>query len=294
MGLYGAIEAGGTKFVCAVADEDLKIIDKVSILTTVPEETMSRVLNFFANYQLQSIGVGSFGPIDINKKSESYGFITNTPKAGWSNYNFVGTIEEALEIPVSWDTDVNVAAYGEYNLGAARTDDSCLYLTVGTGIGGGAVYNGEILEGNSHPEMGHLLIRRYEDDGFSGVCPFHDDCLEGMASGKAIELRFGKKGSELDVDDPFWNAEANYLAQALVTYSLVLSPAKIILGGGVMKTPMLLDKIHEQFHHLQANYLNLPSLESYIVTPELGDEAGIMGCLLLAKENFELQRKALI
>lgn len=289
--LYGAIEAGGTKFVCAVSNDKLEIIERISVPTTFPEETMKLVMNFFSKYQIESIGIGSFGPIDIKKNSETYGYITSTPKKGWKNFDFLGQIKSELDVPLVWDTDVNVAAYGEFNIGAAEEVNSCLYLTVGTGIGGGAVFNGKILEGYSHPEMGHLLIRKNPEDDFEGACPFHGDCLEGLASGKAIEIRNGKKGTEIDKEHRTWTFEAKYIAQALVSYTLVLSPEKIILGGGVMKHEGLLDNIKKEFQRLLADYVDLPDLDEYITRPKLGDNSGIMGCLILAKENVN-NRKA--
>jgi len=281
---YGAIEAGGTKFECAVSNEELEVIEKVSIPTTSPEETMKQVFSFFDLYQLSSIGIGSFGPIDVNQNSSTYGHITTTPKAGWSGFDFVGVIKNRYQIPVAWTTDVNAAAYGENKRGSAEGSSSCLYLTVGTGIGGGAVVNGQLLEGFSHPEMGHLLVRPHQDDTYKGNCPYHHDCLEGLASGPAIEKRYQKKGIELGDDLHVWELEAYYLAQALITYTLTLRPEKIILGGGVMKQKHLFPLIRSKFEDMLARYVETPDITTYIVPPLLGDHAAITGCLLLAKE----------
>lgn len=286
MGLYGAIEAGGTKFVCAVANDCLEVKERISLPTTTPEETMAGVIDFFNQYrnELLSIGVGSFGPIDVNLKSDTYGYITTTPKPGWANYNMVGALKDAFDIPIAWTTDVNAAAYGELKKGAARGKNSCIYITVGTGIGGGIVVDGQILQGYGHPELGHILIRPHQNDSFEGRCPFHGNCLEGMAAGPAIEERYGIKGQDLTSDHEAWQLEAYYLAQALVDYTVTLSPEMIIFGGGVMHQaqlfPMIRQSFKEQLHH----YVQTPALDEYIVPCALGDNAGITGCLLLAKE----------
>lgn len=283
--MYGAIEAGGTKFVCAVSDKQLEIKERLSIPTTTPEETLKQVFDFFDQYTLTSIGIGSFGPIDVNEKSATYGYVTSTPKTAWKNFDFLGSVKQRYGIPVAWTTDVNAAAYGELKKGSAQGMESCLYLTVGTGIGGGAVVDGKVLSGYGHPEMGHLLVRMHPDDDFDGVCPYHGNCLEGVAAGPAIEKRYGKKGHELAEDKKVWEIEAFYLAQALVNYTLILSPEKIVLGGGVMKQTQLLSMIKEQFTQLMAGYVATPPLDEYIVTPELEDNAGITGCLLMAIEE---------
>lgn len=282
--MLGAIEAGGTKFILAVSDDDLNIIERVSIPTTTPEETFEKVFEFFDNYQVKAIGIGSFGPIDVNTGSDSYGFITSTPKTAWENTDFLGKMKERYSIPLGWTTDVNAAALGELTYGAARGKTSCLYLTVGTGVGGGAVLNSEPLEGYGHPEMGHILIRKHAEDSFEGSCPYHRDCLEGLAAGPAIEKRYNKKAQELTENEEVWEMEAYYLAQALMSYTLTLSPEKIILGGGVMKQTQLFPLIRNAFSELLNNYVQTPDLKDYIVSPELKDDAGITGCLILAQK----------
>lgn len=284
MKLLGAIEAGGTKFVCAVYTEDLTKVQDISIATTSPSVTMSEVFNFFDDYELSSIGIGSFGPIDVNTSSATYGYITSTPKTEWKNFNLLGQIKDRYNIPVAWTTDVNASTYGEYTYGAAADKKSCLYLTVGTGIGGGAVLEGKILNGFNHPEMGHLYVRRHAEDHYEGNCVFHKDCLEGLAAGPAIEKRYNRKAERLDTEHEVWDIQANYLAQAILAYTLVLSPEIIILGGGVMKQKQLYPLIREEFKKIHNNYLALPPMEEYIVAPELQDEQGIIGCALLAKE----------
>ena len=281
---YGAIEAGGTKFVCAVSNEKFDIIDQIIIPTTTPTETIQHVSQFFDRYSITSIGIGSFGPIDINKHSITYGYITTTPKPGWGNFDFIGTIQERYNVPVAFTTDVNAAAYGEYKKGRAQNSESCLYLTVGTGIGGGAVVNGKILEGYGHPEMGHLLVNMHPDDHYQGNCSYHGTCLEGLASGPAIEGRYHKKGQELKNDKKVWEIEAYYIAQALVSYTLILRPEKIIIGGGVSKQKHLFPIIRKEFKKLLADYVSIPDTNNYILDPGLGDNSAIIGCLILAME----------
>lgn len=283
MSYYGSIEAGGTKFVCAVADEELSIIERISIPTTLPEETLAQVFEFFDRYELKGLGVGSFGPIDVNEQSETYGYITSTPKNGWRNTDLLGLLKERYALPIAWTTDVNAAAYGEMHLGAGRNTQNCLYLTVGTGVGGGAVVQGSILHGFSHPEMGHISVTRHPEDSFESTCPYHDHCLEGLAAGPALEKRTGVKGQLLEADHIVWDVEAFYLAQALMNYTLILSPEKIILGGGVMKQTHLLEKIRQSLEEQLGGYVTLP--DDYIVGCGLGDNSGTIGCLLLAKEG---------
>ncbi|MFJ5621640.1 ROK family protein [Peribacillus loiseleuriae] len=289
--LYGAIEAGGTKFVCAVGDEKGNLIERIQIPTTVPDETMPEVIRFFSEYQLDAMGIGSFGPINVDTTSPTYGNITTTPKPGWKDYPLLQTIKEEFEVPVGFHTDVNAAALGESKVGAAAGLDSCLYITVGTGIGAGAVVGGRLLQGLSHPEMGHIAIRKHPDDLYKGRCPYHHDCLEGLASGPAIEERWGKPASNLADRDEVWELEAYYIAQAIAQYILILSPQKIILGGGVSKQEQIFPLIHNQVKKVLNGYVSLPELETkvadYIVKPGLGDDAGIIGSLLLADLAYQ-------
>ncbi|VXB73091.1 ROK fructokinase; glucomannan utilization protein E [Bacillus sp. 349Y] len=285
--MLGAIEAGGTKFVCAVGDEQGTIIDRVQIPTTLPEETIPKVIEFFRKHPVKAIGIGSFGPIDVNRESASYGNVTSTPKVGWKDYPFVQAIKDAIPVPVGFNTDVNAAALGEATFGAAKGLDSCLYITVGTGIGAGAVVQGKLLQGLSHPEMGHILIRRHEDDPYEGKCPYHKDCLEGLAAGPAIEARWGVKGDQLVDKGEVWEMEGYYIAQALMQYIVIISPKKIILGGGVMKQRQIFPIIYKHLEKMINGYVNLPPLEEYIVSPGLGDNAGITGSLMLAHEAYE-------
>jgi len=280
--MLGAIEAGGTKFVCAVGDNTGKIVDLIRIPTNEPLETMPKVVAFFRKYSIDAIGIGSFGPIDVNLNSSTYGYITSTPKTGWRNYPFVQEIKKALSVPVGFNTDVNAAALGEVTFGAAKGLDSCLYITVGTGIGAGAIVQGKLLQGLSHPEMGHILVRRHPDDNYNGKCPYHADCLEGLAAGPAIEERWKAKGIDLVERNEVWDLEGYYISQALMQYILILSPQKIIIGGGVMNQSQVFSSIFKYLPELIKDYISLPELTSYIVSPGLGDRAGIIGSLLLA------------
>lgn len=285
---FGAVEAGGTKFVCAIGNENGDVLVTKRITTEDPKKTIAAVIDFFNHYKLYALGIASFGPIDVNKESPSYGYITSTPKQGWRGFPFVRTMEEALNVPVGFNTDVNGAALGETVYGAAKGRAGCLYVTVGTGIGAGAVVKNSLLQGLSHPEMGHLLVRRHPGDSFAGICPYHKDCLEGLASGTAIEARWGKKASELAGQKKVWEMEAYYLAQALMQYILILSPEKIIMGGGVMKQEQLFPLIRRKLQELLAGYVVLPEtgegIDDYIVPPALGNHSGITGAFILAKQ----------
>lgn len=292
----GGIEAGGTKFVCAVGDESGNVLAKERIATKDPEYTMERVIEFFKNFHIDSLGIATFGPVDLDRDSAEYGSITSTPKPGWANFPFVRTMEEALHLPVGITTDVNGAALGELHHGAAKGLDGCLYLTVGTGIGAGLVNRDQLYQGLSHPEMGHILVRRDPGDHFEGICPYHHDCLEGMASGPALKAHWGKSASELPADHQAWRIEADYLAQALMQYVLIVSPKRIIMGGGVMKQQQLFPMIRRKVQELLAGYIDFPEfkggINSYIVPPALGDNSGITGALILAKKVYQAGREA--
>ena len=285
----GAIEAGGTKFVVSIGDENGKVLERASYPTTTPEETMNLVFSFFDGKEIDAIGVGSFGPIDPDINSKTYGYITTTPKPGWTNFNIMGALKQRYDIPLGFDTDVNGAALGEAIYGAAKGLDSALYLTIGTGIGGGAVVEGKLLHGLLHPEMGHMKLSVREDDQYIGKCPFHSTCFEGLAAGPAIEARWGKKAYELEETHPAWDLEAYYIAQALCVYILTLSPKKIILGGGVMHQlqlfPMIRNYVQTMLNgYIQKDEITTDLIKDYIVSPGLGDNAGVCGAFALAKQ----------
>jgi fructokinase len=299
MGLFGGIEAGGTKFVCAVGSNPEDLRKPFRFGTTTPTETIDKIIKYFREQNkketIDAIGIGSFGPIDLKKDSPSYGYITSTPKIKWQNTNFYGKIQEAFNIPVGFDTDVNAAALGEKKWGAARDVSDFIYVTIGTGIGGGGIINGDFLHGLVHPEMGHIFIPHDKTaDPYEGKCPFHKDCFEGLASGTAIKDRWGKPGEKLGRNHPGWDLEAKYISLAVIDYICTLSPQKVILGGGVMKQKKLLPLIHRRVKTLLNNYIQAPeikhNIEKYIVLPELGDSAGVLGAIALAQREYEKQR----
>jgi fructokinase len=289
---YGAIEAGGTKFVCAVGSGPDDLRAQVRIPTTTPHETLGRCLEFFrAQPPVEALGVACFGPIDLRVGSPLYGHVTTTPKLGWRNADVVGPLQGALGVPVGFDTDVNGAMLGEWRWGAARGSSSALYVTVGTGIGGGALLEGKLAHGLVHPEMGHLLLPREEGDAFEGVCPFHGGrCWEGLASGPAMERRWGRRAELLPPEHPAWELEARYLASALTTLVLVLSPERVILGGGVLLAPALLPLVRARLLESLGGYVAADAvtshIDTYVVPPLLGERSGIAGALALAERAF--------
>ncbi len=288
----GAIEAGGTKFLCAVGLDPWQVFDRVTIPTSDPATTMGTVLDFFGaaidrHGPIDAIGIASFGPVELRQGLDRHGFITATPKAGWSGTDVAGPIRRAFGLPVGFDTDVNGAALGEGRWGAGRGLSSFVYITVGTGIGGGAVVNGRILHGMVHPEMGHLSIGRWDGDDFPGVCPYHGDCLEGMAAGPALEARFGARPEELD--DARLKAAvevvSRYLAAGLRNLVYALAPARVIVGGGVSLLPGLFPALRQCLEDALGGYPGLPEHRdaTFVVPPELGAEAGIAGAFVLAE-----------
>lgn len=288
MPLYGALEAGGTKMVCAVGDEQGTILERVSLPTRTPEETMPEMLAFYRGKDLSALGVGCFGPVDLDRGSPTYGSILATPKLPWRDYPIVRRFEEALGLPVGFDTDVNAAALGEATWGCTRGLSSSIYVTVGTGVGVGVVIDGRPYHGMMHPEAGHLFVARHPDDPMpQGVCPYHPNCLEGLASGPAIERRWGKKAQELSDRPEVWTLEAYYIAQALCGYMMILSPQRIILGGGVTHQEHLLPLVREEVRRQLGGYLvgkALDDLEDYIVPVSLNDNQGVMGAVRLAMD----------
>jgi fructokinase len=288
---YAGIEAGGTKFVCMVASGPEDIRAQVIIPTTLPEETLAKVIEFFKVHEpYAGMGIATFGPCDLNPESPTYGFITTTPKTGWQNVNLLGIVRQVFHVPMGFDTDVNSAALGEFRWGAGQGLEIVLYLTVGTGIGGGGILNGRMMHGLMHPEMGHLRVPRAPDDDlFPGICPYHGDCLQGLASGPAMEARWGRPPAELPPGHPAWQTEAHYLALAVSNLVLVLSPHRIILGGGLMHQKQLFPLIRAEVKRILNDYIALPAIweriDEYIVPPGLGDKAGVLGAIALARQS---------
>lgn len=296
--LVGGVEAGGTKFVCAVGSGPTDIRAELRFPTTTPEETLARTTAFFREWQeahpsapLEAVGLGSFGPVDPDPSSPTWGYITSTPKPGWADVDIAGAVASALDLAVGFDTDVNAAALGEWRWGAARGLDPVAYITVGTGIGSGGLLNGELMHGLMHPEIGHIRVPHdRERDPYPGRCPYHGDCLEGLASGPAIAERWGRPAEELAEDHAAWALEAEYLGHALATLTLVLSPRRIVLGGGVMGRRGLHGLVRRRVSQLLAGYIRHPLLdagmERYIVPPGLGDRAGLLGAFELARRRL--------
>lgn len=292
--LLGALEAGGTKMVCAIGEETGKILKTTTIPTVTPEETMPQLLSFFKEEGIEALGIGCFGPIDLNKKSKTYGHITSTPKLAWQNYDICGVFQKELNVPIGFDTDVNVACLGEMQYGSGKGLDTVVYITVGTGVGMGICIGGQLLHGMLHPEAGHMLVRRVPEDTFQGVCPFHKDCLEGLIAGGSIAARYGVKADQIRRDDIAWEYTAYYIAQAIVNLILTVSPERIILGGGVMKQEQFLPLVHKYVPELLRGYIQTKELEditTYIVSPGCEDRQGVLGALKLAYERLELSLK---
>jgi fructokinase len=301
MALFGGIEAGGTKTVCAIGSGPDDLRSSIRIPTTTPDETLGEIVRFFRERQkvepLSAIGIGSFGPVDPNPNSPTFGCITTTPKPGWAHTDVAGAVGRELGLPVGFDTDVNAAALAEHRWGAAQGLDDFVYLTIGTGIGGGAMVHGHLLYGLNHPEMGHIRIPHDRQvDPFPGSCPYHGDCLEGLAAGPALEARWRQPGHTLPEEHEAWPLEATYLAHGLVNLSCILLPQRFILGGGIMHQPGLLPLVRERVQELLNGYLQVPQIvdqiEAYIVSPDLGDRAGVLGALALAQQAAAQQAAA--
>jgi fructokinase len=288
--LYGGVETGGTWCVCALGSGPNEIVSDEQFPTREPEETLERVVEFFrAGPRPEAIGIGSFGPVDLDRDSETWGYVTTTPKPGWQHVAVAPVVRDRLGVPVAFDNDVNAAAIAEHRWGAGRGTATVCYLTVGTGIGAGLLIDGRPLHGLVHPEVGHMRIPHDRArDPFEGSCPVHGDCWEGLASGPAIAERWHAAPEELDDDHPAWEIEADYLALGILSIVLVASPRRVIVGGGVMERRPLLGLVRRRLRELVAGYLETPMLadeiDSYLVLPELGDRAGVLGALALAHD----------
>lgn len=293
MELYGGVEAGGTKFVCVLASGPQQILAETRFSTTGPDETIQKTIAFFNAHahlgQLSALGIASFGPLDLDPASRTYGFITSTPKPGWAWTDITASLGAALGVPAAIDTDVNAAALSEYRFGACQGLEASLYLTIGTGIGGGGILRGAPLHGLVHPEMGHMrLPHDISRDPFPGHCPYHHDCFEGLASGPAIQARWGAPAESLPPDHPAWDLEAHYIALALQNLVCTLSPQRIVLGGGVMQQAQLFPLIRKKFSVFLNGYIQSPALQEglddYILPPALGNRAGVLGAVALAMD----------
>jgi len=291
---YAGVEAGGTKFNCIVASDPENILAEIRIPTTTPQETLPQIIQFFKqieskhNIQLSSIGLGFFGPLCLDKKEPEYGYITSTPKLAWKNTPIVSYFSQQMNIPIAFDTDVAAAALGEGLWGNARNFRDYIYLTIGTGIGGGIISGGQPLHGMIHPEVGHLLIPHDRNrDPFAGACPYHQDCLEGLASGPAIKARWGQPAETLPADHFAWQLESEYIGYAITNLVLSLSPQRIIIGGGVMKISGLIDRVRQNTLKYLGGYVQnetiTSNIETFIQLPALGDRAGVLGAVALAK-----------
>ena len=293
LNLYGALEAGGTKMVCAILDQFGNIVKEATFPTTTPSETVAKMLEFYSPYKLSSLGIGTFGPVDLNPKSPTYGSILNTPKLAWKGFNYFKAFE-SLNTPIGIDTDVNASCMGEATFGTSKGLSNVIYITIGTGIGVGVISEGKLVHGMMHPEGGHILLQKHKDDQGECVCPYHDSCFEGLASGPSLLKRYGKPGYEL-VDNPkVWEIESEYIAQALVNYIMILQPQKIIIGGGVMHQEMLFPLIRKKVAEKINKYLEtkeLANLDDYIVPCSLNDKQGILGSFKIGLDKYNEVKK---
>ena len=292
--LYGGMEGGGTKFVCAVGRGPDEIIAETRFPTTMPDETLDQAVAFFKKYPLAAIGLAPFGPMDLNPASLGYGSITATPKPGWSNADILGRFRSQFDLPLAIDLDVAAAAFGEFFwLPENQGLESLVYFTIGTGIGAGSIIHGKVVHGLTHPEGGHIRIPHdWKKDPFPGTCPFHGDCFEGLANGPAIAKRWGQPAESLPADHPAWELEATYIAHALNSVIYLISPQRIVLGGGVMQQPQLFPLIRQKVREELNGYIPSPvfnsTMEGYIVPPGLGKRSGILGAMAMAKNCLPL------
>ncbi len=294
--LFGSLETGGTSCACAVGDGLGKLERFVQFATTTPEDTLKRVQSFFAlEPRIDGLGIAAFGPLDLNPASDTYGYVLDTPKPGWQHTDLLGYLRDATDTAPVITTDVSAAAYGEGRFGSAQGDASVLYVTVGTGIGGGLVNDGRIWHGASHSEMGHLPVSRMGGDRFAGACPYHGDCLEGMVSGAAIQARTGTAARDLSDDHPVWDVVAYYVGQALATWTYTLMPHRIVLGGGIAMRDHVLSHSRVQMTKAMAGYALTDASrnpDTYVVRPGLGKRSGLIGAMALARATYQQQHAA--
>lgn len=289
--MLGSILSVGTHFHLALGDSSYTIIKEADILRTNPQDTMKKIVDFFKDNIPQAIGIGSFGPIDIDIHSDRYGYITSTPKFGWEYYNFLGELKKHFDIPMGWNTNANASALGEHFLHSSEDIQSLLYLTFGTGVGGGFIYQGKIFRGSSHPEMGHVLIERLSEDNHSSHCPYHENCLEGRVSRTSIQERTGKNFEDIKENDPIFDMVGNYIAQSLVDFTMVLRPDRIILGGATMNKGPLIKIVKKYFKEYFNNYIQIPPLDEYIRCWDSEEKPGTIGAFLLAQRALNHKKQ---
>lgn len=291
---FGALEAGGTKMVVGIGDENGRILDRQSFPTLTPDETMPLIADYFKGRDIQALGIACFGPIDLIPDSPTYGHITSTPKLAWRDTDIVGYFKQALGVPIGFDTDVNGSLLGEVTWGCAKGLTDAVYITIGTGIGAGIMSGGKLLHGMLHAELGHMLMDREINDIYTGGCPYHGCCFEGLASGPAIEARYGRPAAELTDEKDVWELESTYIARALVNTIMILSPQRIILGGGVMHQGQLFPLIRRKVTAYLGGYIRtreLEDMDSYIVPASLNDDQGIMGAVKLAIDEYRARNQ---
>ena len=279
--------------VCAILDPYGNIVNEIKIPTTTPDETVNKMLQFFSPYKLTSLGIGTFGPVDLNPNSPTYGSILNTPKLAWKGFNYLKAFE-SLNCPIGIDTDVNASCMGEATFGTSQGLSNVIYITIGTGIGVGIISEGKLVHGMMHPEGGHILLAKNPEDKGECICPYHDTCFEGLASGPSILKRYGKPGNDLVNDEKVWELEGEYIAQALVNYIMVLQPQRIILGGGVMHQESLFPIIRKKVAEKINKYLitkELKNLDDYIVPCSLDDRQGILGSFKIGLDKYNEVKK---
>jgi fructokinase len=296
--VFGGIEAGGTKFVCMVAEGPHRVINEARFPTAHPDETIQQAISFFEPYvqrgELAAVGIASFGPLDLNSASPTYGYITTTPKPNWNQVDLRGRIQQALHLPIAFDTDVNAAAFGEqYWIPENQLLDPFAYMTIGTGIGVGVIANGRPVHGMVHSEIGHAPVPHdWEKDPFPGICPYHGDCLEGLASGVSIYKRWGQNGEVLPISHPGWDLEAGYIALAVTNLIYVFSPQKIVLGGGVPQHSGFLSAVRCRVQQILNGYVHSPmvldEIDDYIVPPALGNRSGVLGAIAMANDLIKV------
>ena len=286
---FGGIEMGGTKMVCAISNENGEILEQVRFDTRSPEETLKEMADYFKQKDIKALGVASFGPVDLNKKSNTYGYITETPKTEWKHTDVVGFFKKELNIPIGFDTDVNAACLGEVIYGAGKNFQNVIYGTIGTGVGFGVYLNGQLAHGLMHPEAGHVIIKKHKDDTYEGGCPYHINCFEGLASGPAINKRWGKPFEDLSDNQKAIEIEAFYIAEGLYNCIMCYSPEKIILGGGVMHNKNLFPLIRKEVIKQLNGYISKEEvfdIDNYIVEADLKDNQGIIGACELGKQEY--------